>query len=50
MSENKAQKELTNKIEADPRTTFGKGVARKLRAAGKGDVVIACAAQDDMHG
>jgi large subunit ribosomal protein L25 len=40
MSEKKAQKELTNKIEADPRTTFGKGVARKLRAAGKVPAVI----------
>jgi large subunit ribosomal protein L25 len=40
MSEKKAQKELTNKIVADPRTTFGKGVARKLRAAGKVPAVI----------
>lgn len=40
MSEKKAHKELTNKIEALPRTTFGKGVARKLRVAGQVPVVV----------
>ena len=40
MSEKKAQKELTNKIAAESRTTFGKGVARKLRAAGKVPAVV----------
>lgn len=40
MSEKKAQKELTNKIAAEARTTFGKGVARKLRAAGKVPAVV----------
>ncbi len=40
MSEKKAHKELTNKISAESRTTFGKGVARKLRAAGKVPAVV----------
>ena len=40
MSEKKAHKELTNKITAESRTTFGKGVARKLRAAGKVPAVV----------
>lgn len=40
MSEKKAHKELTNKITAEARTTFGKGVARKLRAAGKVPAVV----------
>ena len=40
MSEKKAHKELTNKIVAESRTTFGKGVARKLRAAGKVPAVV----------
>jgi large subunit ribosomal protein L25 len=40
MSEKKAHKELTNKITAAARTTFGKGVARKLRAAGKVPAVV----------
>lgn len=40
MSEKKAHKELTNKIVALPRTTFGKGVARKLRVAGQVPVVV----------
>ncbi len=40
MSEKKAHKELTNKIAAEARTTFGKGVARKLRAAGKVPAVV----------
>jgi large subunit ribosomal protein L25 len=40
MSEKKAQKELSNKITALPRTTFGKGVARKLRVAGQVPVVV----------
>jgi large subunit ribosomal protein L25 len=40
MSDTKAHKELTNKIAAESRTTFGKGVARKLRAAGKVPAVV----------
>lgn len=40
MSEKKVQKELTNKISAESRTTFGKGVARKLRSAGKVPAVV----------
>jgi large subunit ribosomal protein L25 len=40
MSEKKAHKELTNKISAESRTTFGKGVARKLRSAGKVPAVV----------
>ncbi len=40
MSEKKAHKELTNKVAAESRTTFGKGVARKLRAAGKVPAVV----------
>jgi len=40
MSEKKVHRELTNKITAEPRTTFGKGVARKLRVAGKIPVVV----------
>ncbi len=40
MSEKKAHAELSNKITAEERTTFGKGVARKLRAAGKVPVVV----------
>jgi large subunit ribosomal protein L25 len=40
MSEKKTQRELTNKIVAEPRTTFGKGVARKLRVLGKIPVVV----------
>lgn len=40
MAEKKAHKELTNKITAEPRNTFGKGVARKLRAAGKVPAVV----------
>ena len=40
MSEKKTHKELTNKIAAESRTTFGKGVARKLRAAGKVPAVV----------
>jgi large subunit ribosomal protein L25 len=40
MSEKKQHKELTNKIDAEPRTTFGKGVARKLRVLGKIPVVL----------
>jgi large subunit ribosomal protein L25 len=49
MSEKKAQKELTNKIDAEPRTTFGKGVARKLRAAGKVPVVVYGHGTDPQH-
>jgi large subunit ribosomal protein L25 len=40
MAEKKAQRELSNKIDAEIRTTFGKGVARKLRSAGKVPVVV----------
>jgi len=40
MSEKKVHRELTNKITAEPRTTFGKGVARKLRVLGKIPVVV----------
>ncbi|MCU1514837.1 MAG: ribosomal protein L25/ral stress protein Ctc [Microbacteriaceae bacterium] len=40
MAEKKASKELTNKITAEPRSTFGKGVARKLRAKGLVPVVV----------
>jgi large subunit ribosomal protein L25 len=40
MADKKAHKELTNKIAAEPRNTFGKGVARKLRAAGKVPAVV----------
>ncbi|MHB1171925.1 MAG: 50S ribosomal protein L25/general stress protein Ctc [Lacisediminihabitans sp.] len=40
MSEKKAPGALSNKITAEQRTTFGKGVARKLRAAGKVPAVI----------
>ncbi|MES2170425.1 MAG: 50S ribosomal protein L25/general stress protein Ctc [Actinomycetota bacterium] len=49
MSEKKAHAELTNKIEAEPRTTFGKGVARKLRAAGKVPVVVYGHGTDPQH-
>src|ERR1700710_836225 len=49
MSEKKAHKELTNKIDAEPRTTFGKGVARKLRAAGKIPVVVYGHGTDPQH-
>jgi large subunit ribosomal protein L25 len=49
MSEKKAHKELTNKIDAEPRTTFGKGVARKLRAAGKIPVVLYGHGTDPQH-
>jgi large subunit ribosomal protein L25 len=40
MAEKKAQRELSNKIDAEIRTSFGKGVARKLRSAGKVPVVV----------
>jgi len=40
MSDKKAQKELSNKIVAEQRTSFGKGVARRLRAAGKIPAVV----------
>jgi large subunit ribosomal protein L25 len=40
MAEKKAHKELTNKITAETRNAFGKGVARKLRAAGKVPAVV----------
>ena len=40
MAEKKAPRELSNKIDAEVRTTFGKGVARKLRSAGKVPVVV----------
>ncbi|MET4780772.1 50S ribosomal protein L25/general stress protein Ctc [Glaciihabitans sp. UYNi722] len=40
MSEKKAATGLTNKIEAELRTSFGKGVARKLRSAGKVPAVV----------
>lgn len=40
MSEKKSHEELSNKIAAEPRTSFGKGVARKLRAAGKVPAVV----------
>jgi large subunit ribosomal protein L25 len=40
MSEKKVARVLTNKIEAEPRLTFGKGVARKLRVAGKIPAVV----------
>ncbi len=49
MSEKKAHAELTNKIDAEPRTTFGKGVARKLRAAGKVPVVVYGHGTDPQH-
>ena len=49
MSEKKVHKELTNKIDAEPRTTFGKGVARKLRAAGKIPVVVYGHGTDPQH-
>ncbi len=49
MSEKKVHKELTNKIEAEPRTTFGKGVARKLRSAGKIPVVVYGHGTDPQH-
>ena len=40
MSEKKVAKVLTNKIVAEARSTFGKGVARKLRVLGKIPVVL----------
>ena len=40
MSVKKVAKEITNKISAESRTTFGKGVARKLRVAGKIPAVV----------
>jgi len=49
MSEKKAHKELTNKITAESRTTFGKGVARKLRAAGKVPAVVYGHGTDPLH-
>ncbi len=49
MSEKKAQKELTNQIDAELRTTFGKGVARKLRAAGKVPAVVYGHGTDPKH-
>lgn len=49
MAEKKAHKELTNKIAAESRTTFGKGVARKLRAAGKVPAVVYGHGTDPQH-
>jgi len=49
MSEKKAPRALSNKIVADQRTTFGKGVARKLRAAGKVPVVVYGHGADPQH-
>jgi large subunit ribosomal protein L25 len=49
MSEKKVQRELTNKITAEPRTTFGKGVARKLRVLGKIPVVLYGHGTDPQH-
>ncbi len=40
MADKKIHKELTNKIDAELRTSFGKGVARKLRAAGMIPAVV----------
>jgi large subunit ribosomal protein L25 len=49
MSEKKAHAELSNKIDAEERTTFGKGVARKLRSAGKVPVVLYGHGTDPQH-
>ncbi|MCU1556283.1 MAG: ribosomal protein L25/ral stress protein Ctc [Microbacteriaceae bacterium] len=50
MSEKKAaSKELSNKIEAELRTSFGKGVARKLRSAGKIPAVVYGHGTDPRH-
>jgi len=49
MSDKKAHKELSNKIAAESRTTFGKGVARKLRAAGKVPAVVYGHGTDPQH-
>ncbi len=49
MSEKKSHEELSNKIMAEQRTTFGKGVARKLRAAGKVPAVIYGHGTDPQH-
>ncbi len=49
MSEKKAPRDLSNKITAEPRTTFGKGVARKLRAAGKVPAVVYGHGTDPQH-
>lgn len=50
MSEKKAaHQELSNKIEAELRTSFGKGVARKLRSAGKVPAVVYGHGTDPKH-
>ena len=50
MSEKKtAHTELSNKIEAELRTSFGKGVARKLRSAGKVPAVVYGHGTDPKH-
>jgi len=49
MADKKAHAELTNKVVAEPRTTFGKGVARKLRVAGKIPVVVYGHGTDPQH-
>ncbi len=49
MSEKKKAKEITNKISAESRTTFGKGVARKLRVAGKVPAVVYGHGTEPMH-
>jgi len=49
MSEKKARPELTNKVVAEARTTFGKGVARKLRVLGKIPVVLYGHGSDPQH-
>lgn len=49
MAEKKVHKEISNKIVAEQRTSFGKGFARRLRAAGKIPAVLYGHGTDPVH-